>query len=96
MKNICILRKYAAILAMSLCSMVSAFAQGAVIGYAAGGDWIKTGGYTYTGFPNTAQLQMLTHVIASDIGCYSVSNVYTSPFSSGPIQFIFIKQLELT
>ena len=34
MKNIRILRKCIAILAFSVCSMVSAFAQGAVIAYA--------------------------------------------------------------
>ena len=76
MRNICILRKYAAILALSVCSIVSAFAQGAVTGYAAGGNWIKPAGYTYTDFPTNAQFQRLTHVIASDIGCYTLSNVY--------------------
>ena len=33
MRNICILRKYTAILALSVCSIVSAFTQGAVVGY---------------------------------------------------------------
>jgi len=58
-------------MALSLCSIVSAFAQGAVVGYAAGGDWIgnpQTPQYTTTTFPTQAQLQKLTHVIASDIG----------------------------
>ena len=32
MRNICILRKYAAILTFSVCSIVSVFSQGAVIG----------------------------------------------------------------
>ena len=72
MKNICIIRKYAAILALSIMGIVPVFAQGAVITYAAGGNWIGNPlapQYpTYTTFPSAAQLQRLTHVIASDIG----------------------------
>ena len=80
MKNIRNFKKYAIILALNVCSIVFAFAQGAVTGYAAGGDWIdKPPHYpTYTTFPTTAQLQRLTHVIASDIGCitHDVTGAY--------------------
>ena len=41
MKNRSIIRKYAATLALSVCGIISAFAQGAVIGYAAGCESIK-------------------------------------------------------
>ena len=37
MRNICMLRKYADILALSIADIVSAFAQDAVVGYAFGG-----------------------------------------------------------
>ena len=80
------LRKYTIILALSVCGIVSAFAQGAVIGYAAGGDWIKPGGYTYTTFPANAQLQRLTHVIASDIGV--ITNKSTKSYTG-----LWIKKL---
>ena len=69
MKNRYAIRKYAAILVLSVCNIVSAFAQGAVIGYADGRTWIgKAPLYLpYTNFPTAVQLQKLTHVIASDM-----------------------------
>jgi len=68
MKNRYAIRKYAAILVLSVCNIVSAFAQGAVIGYAFGKEWIQIKGqYTNTTFPTAPQLSKLTHIIASDM-----------------------------
>lgn len=56
MKNICITKNYAAILAFSLSAVwflpVTLFAQGAVVGYADGKKWIDVKQqYNYTTFP---------------------------------------------
>lgn len=56
MKNICIIRKYAVLFALSLSAMlllpVASFAQGTVVGYAYGKDWIDVKQqYNYTTFP---------------------------------------------
>lgn len=68
MKNICIIRKYAVLFALTLSTMlllpVALFAKGAVTGYADGLTWIGKSPYTnYTTFPTNAQLDRLTHVI---------------------------------
>ena len=55
MKNRSLIRNYAVILALSVCSIVAAFAQGAVVSYAYGLGWIGKPLYpTYTSFPSTA------------------------------------------
>ena len=70
--------KYAAILTLSVCHIVIVYSQGAVVGYAAGGDWIGKPSYpNYTDFPTAAQLARLTHVVASDIGCNANGTLFT-------------------
>ena len=77
MRNICILGKYVAILALSVLAMFlqseALFAQCVVTSYVYGQVWVQTP-YNPTNlaaFPTDAQLQKLTHVIASDIGYFS-------------------------
>lgn len=73
MKKICFIRKCAAILVLSVSSIVSVFAQGAVIGYADGHEWIINNQYTL--FPTNMQLIKLTHVIATSMGSYTGGNL---------------------
>jgi len=68
MNNRSILTKSAAILALSVCSILPAFAQSVVVGYAH-----PTGpmnGNSVNNFPSDAQLSKLTHVIVTSIGVY--------------------------
>ena len=62
MKNRYMLRKYAAILIMSLAGIISIFAQGAVIGY------VNPNGVNNPNYPSVEQLRRLTHIIVVDIG----------------------------
>jgi len=66
--------KYFAILAVLFMPKM-AFAQGAVVSYAFGkGQNLNSN--NLANFPSVAQLERLTHVIASDIGVEAVSNLY--------------------
>ena len=82
MINRYIIKKGAAIFALCVSSVLflpdALFAQGAVVGYAYGLGWIgKPPNYpAYTDFPSTQQLNRLTHVIASDIGCQYNGTLY--------------------
>ena len=75
-----IIRKCAIILILSISAVLflskSLFAQGSVVGYAFGQGWIGKNQYTLTTFPTDTQLAMLTHVIASDIGCHADSRLF--------------------
>ncbi len=80
MKKICFIRQCTAILVLSVSSIVSVFAQGAVIGYADGQEWIINNQYTL--FPTNVQLIKLTHVIATSMGSYTGGNLWINELPS--------------
>ncbi len=71
--------KYFLILALSVFLVlflpVTLFAQGAVVGYADGNTHVNAN--NVSSFPTNAQLDRLTHVIASDIGCNEDGSLFT-------------------
>ena len=78
MKNRCIVRKYAAILALSLCSIITAFAQGKVTAYAH--SMGPRNGQTLNNFPTNDQLDRIDYLIVTAIG---VNNNGTLKFKDG-------------
>jgi len=68
--NVCMIRKYAAILTFAVSAVFflpeELFAQGAVVGYA---NPIGLTGIALNNYPSDDQLESLTHVITVDIGC---------------------------
>jgi len=75
MNRYSMIRKYATILALLFLPEM-AFAQGAVVSYAFGkGQNLNSN--NLASFPSAAQLERLTHVIASDIGVRLITMVYT-------------------
>lgn len=65
------------VVSLALFLPVAILAQNNIVGYGYGKKWIQElEEYPLTGFPTNAQLERLTHVIASDIGCFGDGSLF--------------------
>ena len=72
------------VVSIALFLPVAILAQNTIVGYGYGKKWIEElEEYPLTGFPTNAQLERLTHVIASDIGCFGDGSLFTGKLPNG-------------
>ncbi|MBW6499363.1 MAG: glycoside hydrolase family 18 protein, partial [Bacteroidales bacterium] len=67
--------KFIFVVSIAFLLPVTLFSQMAVVGYADGKKYVNAN--NYTSFPSNEQLDRLTHVIASDIGCMDDGRLFT-------------------